>query len=395
MTNPLRAHWTLRPDVAYLNHGSFGATPRVVLEFQTRLRAEIEREPVDFLWREYPERLGAARREVAAFVRADPEGLAFVTNATEGVNAVLRSLSFREGDEILVTDHGYAACNKAAAYAASRSGARLVTARVPFPVDGEDEIVEAILSRAGPRTRVAVVDHVTSPTALVLPIERLVRELESRGVAALVDGAHAIGMVPLDLAALAASYYTSNAHKWLCAPKGAAVLHVRGDRRGAIHPLVISHGYDPDAPFSRFREEFDWTGTSDPTPWLSIPECIRFLSTLFPGGIAELQERNRRLALRGRTILAESLGVSLPCPDSMIGSTASLPLPAAAEGSPAATLDVDGLTRWLRARGIEGWFHDWKCPGGKLTRISAQAYNVESEYEDLAVALREAGFGRG
>ena len=390
----LRDLWSLRPDVLYLNHGSFGACPRAILSHQARLREEMEREPVDFLARTLAARLDTVRRDVAAFVDADPEGLVFVTNATEGVNAVLRSLTFRDGDEILVTDHGYAACNKAAAYAASRTGARLVRARVPFPVGSDDAIVEAIVSRAGPRTRLALVDHVTSPTALIFPIRRIVRDLEARGVPVLVDGAHALGMVPLHLRELGASYYTANAHKWLCAPKGAAILHVREDRRREIHPLVISHGYDPSAGESRFREEFDWTGTLDPTPWLTLPECIRFLGALLPGGWPALMEHNRALALRGRAILSAALGLEAPCPDGMVGSMASLPLPAAASGSPAASSDHEELTKHLRARGIESWFHPWDCSGRSLVRISAQAYNVESDYETLGEALREAGLGR-
>jgi isopenicillin-N epimerase len=390
----LRELWSLRPDVTYLNHGSFGACPRPILDLQARLREEMEREPVDFLWRSLPERLHAVRRDVAAFIGADADGVAFVANATEGVNAVLRSLAFRAGDEILVTDHGYAACNKAAAFAASRSGAVVVRAPVPFPVASENEIFEAIVSRAGPRTRLAVVDHVTSPTALIFPLERIVLELERRGVAVLVDGAHALGMVPQRLGDLGASYYTANAHKWLCAPKGAAILHVREDRRGEIHPLAISHGYDPATGDSRFREEFDWTGTFDPTAWLTLSECIRFLGSLLPGGWPALMERNRALALRGRDVVASSLGVAPPCPDGMIGSMASLPLPEAAPGSPAAALDHEGLTVHLRERGIESWFHPWDCAGGRVVRLSAQAYNEESDYVTLAASLREAGYGR-
>ncbi len=387
----MRDLWALRRDVLYLNHGSFGACPAAILERQSRLRDEMEREPVDFLSRGLPARLRAAREAVAAFVSADPEGLAFVANATAGVNAVLRSLAFRPGDEILETDHGYAACRKATRFAAARTGAVVTTAPVPFPVSSEDEIVSAVLARAGPRTRLAVIDHVTSPTAVVFPIERIVRELRARGVETLVDGAHALGMVPLDLDRLGAAYYTANAHKWLCAPKGAAILWVRGDLRAEIHPPVVSHGYDPASPGAAFLEEFDWTGTFDPTAWLVLPDCIELLGSLLPGGWPALMERNRALAREGRDDLARALGVEEPCPAAMLGAMASLPLPAPREGSPAALLDAEGWTRRLRDRGIESWFHPWPCAGGVVVRISAQLYNVRSDYAALADSLREAG----
>ena len=262
-------HWSLDPKVIYLNHGSFGACPTVVLQMQSDLRREMESEPVDFLVRRLPARLDEARKVFAAFVGAEPADLVFVPNATTGVNAVLRSLDFAPGDELLTTSHVYAACRKTLDFISSRSGARVVVADVPFPIESEDEVVAPILAAVTARTRLALLDHITSPTALVYPIRRLVEELDSRGVDTLVDGAHAPGMVPLDLEGLGAAYYTGNAHKWLCAPKGAAFLFVRRDRQAGLHPSAISHGYSLG-----FHAEFDWTGTCDPTAWLCIPEAI-------------------------------------------------------------------------------------------------------------------------
>jgi isopenicillin-N epimerase len=381
----LASHWALDPAVIYLNHGSFGACPREVLQAQARLRLEMEREPVDFLDSTLPERLDAARRELAMFLGCDSTGLAFVTNATAGVNAVLRSLRFEPGDELLVTNHTYAACRKTAEFVAARSGARMILARLPFPVGSEAEIIAAVLACVSPRTRLALLDHVTSPTALVLPIARLVRELHARGIETLVDGAHAAGMVPLELEKLGAAYYTGNAHKWLCAPKGAAFLHVRHDRRSAIHPPVISHGYGVG-----FQAEFDWMGTSDPTAWLCIPESLRFIGSLLPGGWSAVMARNRALALEARRLLLESLGIASPCPEAMIGSMASIPLPAAASGSPAARLDCKGLHAWFRERGIETWLHSEPMP---VLRISAQLYNHVDQYQRLAGLLAESLHG--
>lgn len=382
----LAAHWALDPAVLYLNHGSFGACPRVVMEAQSALRLEMERGPVDFLDTTFVPRLAAAREALASFVGAAPADLAFVPNATAGVNAVLRSLTLVPGDELLVTNHTYAACRKTADFVAARSGARVVEVRLPFPVHDEEEILAAVLSCVSSRTRLALIDHVTSPTALVLPVARLVSELRARNVETLVDGAHAPGMVPLRLSELGAAYYTGNAHKWLCAPKGAAFLHVRRDRHEDLHPTVISHGYG-----AGFQAEFDWTGTCDPTPWLCIPESLRFVGSLLPGGWPEVMARNRSLALQARALLLQALGIAVPCPPQMIGSMASIPMPVPAGGSPVDRLDLKGLHAWFRDRGVETWLYDQPRA---LLRISAQLYNDVDQFEVLARLLVEAVHGR-
>jgi isopenicillin-N epimerase len=385
----LRSRWDLDPEVVFLNHGSFGACPRAVLAIQDELRRRLEREPVRFFFRELPGLLTAARAEVAAFVGADPDDLVFVRNATEGANAVLRSLEFAAGDELLVTDHGYNACNNAARYVASRTGARVVTAALPFPASGPEEVVAALLAAVTPRTRLAIVDHVTSPTGVVLPVATIVAALQERGIDCLIDGAHAPGMVPLDVSAIGAAYYTGNLHKWVCAPKGAAILHVRRDRQGPIHPAVISHGYNAPSPRSRLHAEFDWTGTSDPTPWLCVPAALREIGSLLPGGWPEVQARNHALACAGREILAAALGVDLPVPEDMIGSLASLPLPPGPEGQVIPPLSCDPLQDALLLRhGIEVPIHPWPAAPQRLIRISAQLYNEVAHYEALARALR-------
>ena len=385
--------WTLDPGVHYLNHGSFGACPRPVLEFQAELRARLEREPIDFMNRQLKGRLAEVRGALGAFVGAEPDGLAFVPNATYAVNAALRSWDLKPGDDVLTTDHTYGACRKALEFVAARRGARVIVAPVPFPVQGPDAIVRSVLGAITPRTRLALLDHVTSPTALVFPLALIVGGLRERGVECIVDGAHALGMIPLELDRLGAACYTANAHKWLCAPKGAAFLHVRTDLRSRIRPLVISHGHETGSATVRFREEWDWTGTDDPTAYLSIPECLRVLGGLLPGGMPALMERNHALALRGREIVLEALGVASPCPADLIGSIAAVPLPAAAPGSPVVRLDQDALASWTRERGIESWFFPWSCPGGKLVRLSAQIYNHEQQYRALAALLREALHG--
>ena len=235
--------WALSEEVTFLNHGSFGASPTAVLEEQSRIRDRIERNPARFFLHDYFEEIESVRKSLASFLGADPQGLALTSNATYGVNAALRSHRLEPGSEILVTDHCYGACANAAEYLAHRRGAVVRTARVPFPVKNEDEIVEAVLSSVSPRTRLALIDHVTSSTALVFPVKRISEELERRGVAVLVDGAHGPGMLEFNLDELKASYYVGTCHKWLCAPKGAAFLYVREDLRDSTDsPEAMSRG---------------------------------------------------------------------------------------------------------------------------------------------------------
>jgi isopenicillin-N epimerase len=383
-----RALWPLDTGVTFLNHGSFGACPRAVLAEQGRLRDRLEAEPVRFLSRELEGLLDTARAALGAFVGAPADDLAFVPNATTGVNTVLRSLDLGTGDEVVATDHTYNACRNALNAAGARAGARIVVATLPFPVARPEQVVEAVLARVGPRTRLALVDHVTSPTGLVLPIERLVRELAARGVDALVDGAHAPGMVPLDLEDLGAAYYTGNCHKWICAPKGSGFLYVRRDRQAGVRPLVISHGANsPRADRSRFRLEFDWVGTTDPTAYLTVPEAIRYMGSLLPDGWPALMAHNRATAVAARDRLCAALGVPPPAPDSMIGSLVALPIP---EGYVPAPVDGerDPLHVALFDRfGLELPVFTWAALACRILRVSAQLYNTAADYERLAEAL--------
>ncbi len=294
-------YWPLDPNITYLNHGAFGSCPWPVLQDQSEWRARMERNPIKFLDTELESHLDRARAALAALVNANPDDIAFVPNATTGVNTVVRSLDFGPGDEILTTDHEYNACLNAARYAAARSGAKVVVANVAMPIADPSDVTAAILARASERTKLALISHVTSPTGLVFPVEDIVAGLNARGIDTLVDGAHAPGMVALDVRGLNAAYYTGNAHKWLCTPKGSAFLHVRADRQGAIRPLAISHGTNsPRSDRSQFRLEFDWGGTGDPTPYLAIPRALEFMSGLLPGGWSEIQAANRSLVISAR-----------------------------------------------------------------------------------------------
>ena len=348
----------------------------------------MEAEPVQFLWRRYEERLEPAREALAQFLHVRAKDLVFITNATTGVNAVLRSIRLKPGDEILTTDHDYNACHNVLVEAARRTGAELVVARVPFPLQSADQVVEAVLASFTRRTRLAMIDHVTSNTALVFPVAKIVHELNARGVDTLVDGAHAPGMFPLNPAKLGAAYYAGNLHKWVCAPKGAAFLWVREDKQASIQPAVISHGNNTTRPgYSGFQDRFDWPGTFDPSAWMSVGFAIEHLSKLLRGGWPALQKANRSLAVEARRLLCKQLHIEPPGPESMLGAMATLPLPETFQGVPKTSkIDPEQLELYDRF-GIEVPFVRVGTPARRYFRISAQLYNSLPDYEYLAKAL--------
>lgn len=355
----------------------------------------MEAEPVQFLWRHYDERLELARVAVARFVGARTQDLVLVTNATTGVNAVLRSIRLRPGDELLTTDHDYNACHNVVAETAQRARARLVVARVPFPLGHADDVIGAIVSAITRRTRLALIDHVTSSTALVFPIAAIVRELERRGVPTLVDGAHAPGTVPLNLTKLAPSYYTANLHKWLCAPKGSGFLWVREDNQAHLQPAVISHGNNTSRiGYSAFQDRFDWAGTFDPTAWFCLPETVQWMERILPGGWPAIMKKNHDLLLKARRLLCDRLDLEPPCPEAMLGSMATLPLPEQFQGRP-----KTGKIDWEQSRlydqhRIEVPFFRRGRPERRYFRISAHLYNSLAEYACLARALEMFRYGR-
>jgi isopenicillin-N epimerase len=386
----------LDKDVSFLNHGSFGACPKAVLDKQSSLRERLEREPVLFLARELEGLLDSARTALAEFLGADAGGLAFVPNATTGINTVLRSLGFGPGDEILTTNHTYPSCRNAVRCVAGDTGAVAVEAEIPFPIKSPGEVVEGVLRHTSSKTRLCLIDHVTSPTGLVFPVQRIVSELQGKGIDVLVDGAHAPGMLPLDIESLGAAYYTGNCHKWLCAPKGSGFLHVRRDRLGGIRPLAVSLGYNSDrTDRSAFHRQFDWIGTGDPTPYLCVPDAIDFMGSILIGGWPALRAYNREMLLAARAKLCALLGMFCPCPDAMIGSLASMPLPAGESTAYTAMGDNDPVHRELYEEyRIEVPVIAWPSPPSRLLRLSAQIYNKPGDYDRLADALNKMFFER-
>jgi len=370
--NAARAAFCLDPDWLTLNHGSFGATPRAVIAAQQGWRDRLEAQPTRFMTMELPGALRSAASQLAGFLGADAEGLGFIENATAGCNAVLRSLRFTPDEEVVVLSHGYAAVQKAAAHIAGGAGARLIEVPIPFPRPDTAGLIAALEAALTPRTRLAILDHITSPSALVLPIAPLIALCRARGVPVLVDGAHAPGQVPLNLTALGADWYAGNCHKWLLAPKGCAFLWTAPARRAQTHAHVISHGLGQG-----IVTELDWTGTRDPSAFLAIGAAIEVHATL--GGTA-LMERNRAMARAAGALLATRLGTEVAARPEMAGSMAAIRLP-----GPGTAIAAMACREKLLAARIDTPVH--ALAGGLWLRVSAAAYNHPAEYEALAQRL--------
>src|SRR4051812_27356725 len=315
--------WMLEPGGDHLNHGPFGAVPRVVFEEQSEWRRRIEASPVEVIVRRRLELIEAAKAPIGRSLGMRDNDFGLVTNATEGVNAVLHSLTFRPGDELLTTNHVYNAVRQAMQFTCARSGASYREVDVPLPVRSSDDIADVVVSALSDRTRLLVIDHVTSPTALVFPVEQITRACAERGVDVLIDGAHAPGMVPLNVERTGAAYYSGNLHKWACAPRGAAFLWACADRQAHIHPATVSHHYGKG-----FAKEFSWQGTRDFSAWFAIPRALEFLASL--GGDA-VRKHNHAMALWAHQMLCDRLNVPeplSPLDGSLLGSMAAVPLPA-------------------------------------------------------------------
>ncbi len=375
--------WALDPATTHLNHGSFGACPWPVLDEQQRLRRELEANPTRWFDVEYPSAVREAREALAGFVGSDPAAVAFATNTTQAVNMAVRAVVARlaPGDEVLVTSHAYPACRFALDAITAAAAVVVRVVEIPEVLDGPAELAAIVLGAVGPRTRAVLIDHVESGTGVVVPVGEVVAALEP-DVVVIVDGAHAPGMLELDLDALGASFYAGNLHKWVCAPKGAAFVRVAAGWRDEVVPLTVSHGWGDErsADGGRFHALFDWPGTSDPTAWLSVPAAIREIGTAHPGGWAGVRAANRALVLAAQALMCDELGSTPPVPASMVGSLAVVPLTGRAAGATGPE-----LTAHARSRGFEAKF---VVAGGRVgLRLSAHLYNTIDDYVRCAEAL--------
>jgi len=371
----IRHEWLLDWSKLTVNHGAYGAAPKVVLAAQESWRRRMEAQPSLFMRLTLPQALRKAADSLGRFIGADGRDLVFVDNATSGCNAVLRSLDFAPGDEVLVLSHAYGAIRNTVRYLAQRHGLKIVEATISFPQPDADEIVAAVGAALSERTRIAVLDHVTSASALVMPIARLVALCRTAGVPVLVDGAHAPALVDLDLRALDADWYVGNCHKWLMAPKGCAFLWTRPEHQAAIHPLTISHGFGRG-----YIEEFDWTGTRDPSAFLAVETALAFHEML---GGAALRARNNALAEGGADILATALGTEIGAGSALSAAMRLVRLPVRGPASPDRAL---AARRQLEIRGCDAPVS--AIGDGLWLRLSAQAYNEEADYEQLAAFVQ-------
>ena len=371
----LLSEWLIEKNLTFLNHGSFGAVPRVVLSAQNDWRIRLERQPVRFINEILGPELRAAADRLTHFVGAPPESLVFVANSTEGINAVSRSLSLVPGDEVLVTDQAYKGTINALCYDCERAGAKLRVVRLPWPTIDEKQVLDAVDGAISDRVRLAVLDHISSHNAVMMPIKKLVEMCHARAIPVLVDGAHAPGMIALDIADVGAAWYVGNGHKWLCAPKGCALLSVSGDNSSALHPAVISTAHGEG-----FWEEFCWTGTRDPTPWLSVTAAIDFWQDL---GVDAARTYMGDLANWAGDELVAKWGTERGASSELTAAMVTVRVP----GNRSA--DQDSAYRLhehlLREYQIE--VPVFPIEDALWVRVSTQVYNCESDVAHLASAL--------
>ncbi|HET6234873.1 MAG TPA: aminotransferase class V-fold PLP-dependent enzyme [Acetobacteraceae bacterium] len=372
----VRHEWPLDWGWLTVNHGSFGATPRVVLATQQDWRRELEAQPTRFMHETLPAGLAAAAARLGAFLGADGKDIGFLDNATAGCNTVLRSLRLASDDEVLVLSHGYGAVRNTVRFVTERAGARMTEAAIPFPRPDAEAIVASVAAALTERTRIAVIDHITSGSALVLPLAEIIAACHAADLPVLVDGAHGPGQVTLDLGSLGADWYVGSCHKWLCAPKGSAFLWAAPDRQAELHPLTISHGFGQG-----FRAEFDWTGTRDASACLAIPTAIDFHHRL---GDTALRARNVTMAAEGARLLADRLGTEVGTTCTLAGAMGVVRVPVAA---PATAEWAQRLRQKLLAARTDAPVH--ALDGAIWLRISAHAYNEIADYEALATIVSD------
>lgn len=376
----LKEQFLLDPDVVFLNHGSFGATPRPVFEEYQRWQFRLERQPVLFLGRELLDLLRAAREALGDTLHVAADTLAYVPNATVGINIVARSLSLGSGDEILTTDHEYGACDNLWEFISLKTGARIIRQAIPLPVTTPEEVVEQVWQGVTPRTRVLFMSHITSPTALCLPVEALCARARSQGILTVIDGAHAPGQIPLNLDQLGVDFYAGNCHKWLCAPKGAGFLYVRSERQDLIEPLIVSWGWGQNNTYSNdgpYLNNLQWTGTRDPSAALSVPAAIRFEQE---HNWPTVRRRCHDLVRTAVHRLSDLTGLPPLYPDDQgfYHQMATLPLPFGTD-----LLDLKA--RLYDEHRVEIPTIDWQ--GQPFVRLSVQGYNSAEDIDRLLDAL--------
>jgi isopenicillin-N epimerase len=379
--NELRQQFLLDPEVIFLNHGSFGASPRPVFEIYQKWGLRLENQPVEFLGRKIQDHLREARTQLGSYLGADPGNLVFIPNATFGVNIIASSLDFQPGDQVLTSNHEYGACDNVWSFWCQKKGIEVIRQPIPLPLTSKDEIVETFWKGVSDRTRLIFLSQITSPTAVRFPVEEVSLRAREAGIMTLIDGAHAPGQINLHLDELGADFYTGNCHKWLLAPKGAAFLYTRPERQGLIQPLVVSWGWGENCPYendSQYHAYLEWWGTIDPAPYLAVPAAIQF------------QKDHDWTAVRKecRRLLENCL--------SEIDSITGMPSIYGKDQDNFHQLGAAELPKDSQPERLQSWLYekfkieipviDWE--GRWLIRPSVQGYNTESDLKSLLSALR-------
>lgn len=379
-TTILREQFLLDPHVIYLNHGSFGATPRPVFESYQRWQRELENQPTEFLGRRANGLLEHSREVLARFLGTKSTNLAYVTNATTGLNIIARSIPLSAGDEVLATDHEYGALDRTWRFLGQKQGFKYINQPISLPLTTADAFVEALWQGVTPRTRVIFISHITSPTALIFPVEEVCRKAREQGILTVIDGAHAPGQIPLCLDDMGADFYTGNLHKWLCAPKGAAFVYARSEAVRMVEPLIVSWGYQSDQPGpSQLVDYTEWQGTRDISAFLAVPDAIEYQQA---NHWDDVRARCHALTVETVQKIAEMGGMQpiSPLTTQWVSQMASAPLPP--------TLDLSLLSQSLYPQHhIEIPILVWN--GHKLARCSFQAYNTPEDAQTLLNALQQ------
>lgn len=379
------SEWTFPEGITFLNHGSFGPTPRTVLETRERLLREHASNPMDFYLRKLEPLLEEALAEVARFVGCSADELIFIPNATAGMNIVAANVPLGSNDEVLLTDHEYGAVVRLWGQICQQTGARMVQARLPFPLTSKSEIVDRIFEKVTPRTKLLVVSHVTSQTAVIFPIREICERAREQGVLVAVDGPHALAMVPLQLQTIPCDFYMVSGHKWLCGPYGSGFLYVRPRHKQGLRPTLISWGRSLVGNPPSWKDEFHWPGTFDPTPNLSLPAAIQLFRNY---GWNRFREETHALCRQARETLLKipgSLALTAESPD-WYGSMVSIQLPFKDEQS--VSVQSHPLQKWLwENHRIEVPIIRWR--DRSHLRVSCHLYNCAEQYEQLLQAVLE------
>jgi isopenicillin-N epimerase len=387
MYSPYINHWQLNQEITYLNHGSFGATPLEVLAKQQYYRDETEKEAVDFFLHKMPALLSNSKKSLAGFVGANADNIVFVQNTTTGVNCILNSLPSKEGDEWLTLNIAYGACVNALGHYAKKKKCTIVTAEIPYPVYDNTAILDAIEKAITPNTTFALIDYITSSTGFILPIQEIISLLQSKNIMVLVDGAHAPGMVHLSLEKMKPDFFVGNCHKWICSPKGSALMYVAPQHQAIITPLIISHQVNETVGTTAYwSSQFEWDGTHDYSQYLCVKEAIAFFDKLI--GWENTRKHNHDLVWEAGNLIAEKLNVTLPVSENMVGSLLNIPLPDCDAVTMKYHTSLEFKKMLFEKYKIEVPIFNFPKAPKQWLRISAQLYNSIEQYAYLAECLR-------